>query len=188
MKNKFLIPFALFGIILTSCGDSSHPLVGNKFTLTSDAPVETYSEGYTQDTYFALLGGINEQLSTFDKVNTIIKDYFTDGFIKISDTLYESGYIAYTTSSETTIAAIMVPNDNKGIDSESLNIMTSEGHPVYLTSAIGGTTTKSLSCSVYTDTFKKNGDKYEATIDSYYRVNDDEATQITASFVYTFTK
>lgn len=186
-KNKLLILGCLFGVMLASCGESGHPLVGETFKLSQDAATETYQGGYDQKSYFALLGSVNNEVSSFVKLDSKIKS-FLGSFIKITDTEYNSGYLAFNTEDETSLFAIMVPNDNKGIDSESLNITVSTGEPITVVSAISGVGTESLSFGVVAKTFAKNGDKYEATFVSIYSNSETTDSDVTASFVYNFTK
>lgn len=126
-------------------------------------------------------------MSSFVKLDSKIKS-FLGSFIKITDTEYNSGYLAFNTEDETSLFAIMVPNDNKGIDSESLNITVSTGEPITVVSAISGVGTESLSFGVVAKTFAKNGDKYEATFVSTYSNSETTDSDVTASFVYNFTK
>ena len=190
MKNKLMIVLPLMGFMLAGCGDSAHPLVGGKFTyVKNQTPTETYQDGYTRESYFKLLNGVNTAYGSLEKVNTAVVNFFTEGFLTISDTFYESGYMAYSTADEITLRSIMVPNDSKGIDSENMKFMHSEGIASILGSGSSSSTgSKKTSFEIIADTFKKNGDKYEAAFISYYSPDSTQDTKITATLTYTFTK
>ena len=184
MRKHALLPLVL-SLILVSCGTSgsSHPLVGHTFNLSSNAPTATYQTGYDEASHFALIGGVNKDYSSFKAFDTTIRSFFSEGFIKISDTFYNNGYLSYGTSSELTILATLVPSDGKGIDSEKLNPVA-ESHSHYILSGIND----AKEFEFIFASFEKVNSAYSATFTSvYYPDYKDKTKNNTATFAYSFT-
>lgn len=197
MKRNLKVLASLLAVTLTGCGGSNHPLIGNKFLLSDSAPTEKYQSGYDRNSYFALLAGLSDSVSTIDKLNSAVRTFFGDGFVSITSTVYEitvtgsspiSSYLSYNSDNTQQIFALMSPSDNKGIDSESLYMLGNNGNPLVLSSFFSSGTSGSASYVINAYTFAKVNNSYEALFVSQYKSSSTEKSVIAASFTYSFTK
>lgn len=183
MKKHIYFPL-LLSLLLVSCGSSSsHPLVGNKFNLSSQSAVAAYDTGYDETSYFALIGGVNANYATLDSFDRVIRSSFTDGFLKISDTLVDDGYLSYVTTDEKSIFTYMVPSDDKGIEMEK-GAPTNESHSKYIVTA----SNDEKSFNLIFSKFEKVTNGYDGVfISIYYPDSTDTSKATLAAFAYTFT-
>lgn len=194
IKSLLLLPL----LILSSCGNPSHPIVGNKFTLSNEAPITTYAQGYDEESYLELLNNASA-LETYGSIDDVITLPFRDsiceeGFINVSDMLiYDKYYMCYGTESNQVVSCFLIPNDDKGIDSTNFRFakydsFKDEEIKYIIKSSSSSFDSLYVGFEVIAESFIKKDDKYLATVKAKYYNHSSKIDSIDATFVFTFTK
>src|SRR5574344_455372 len=96
--KKVLLPLVM-SLMLCSCGgSSSHPLVGNKYTLSSTVAIASYDSGLNEKSFFEYIDSCDSDYGTFAKLDALYRGAFVNGYFEISDSVYEQNYICYASS------------------------------------------------------------------------------------------
>ena len=195
MKNLSKIIFVV-PMLLASCKQYTHPIIGNTFDLDNTAPVASYQEGYDEKSYLQLLSSVSSFIS-FSSVNDItsrFKDEICEeGFLKVSTvSMYDDLYMCFGTKDEKTVKCFLTDKVD-GASEEKFYFAkysleeqkTTLCNIVSASSAVGLTGKK---FEIYAFSFEKDNDKYKATVVSKYYPDRNSSEAYYASFIYSFTK